>query len=73
MTDASISALSAGCGKLQSINLEGCRSVTDAGVSALSAGCGQLHSINLEGCDNVTNAQVYQRWPTDVVSCAVSI
>ena len=35
VTDASVSALAAGCGQLQSIDLAGCNNVTDAGVSAL--------------------------------------
>ena len=47
LTDAGVSALGAGCGQLQSINLVGCNEVTDAGVSALGAGCSQLQSINL--------------------------
>ena len=49
MTDAGISALSAGCGQLQSINLAGCNNVTDAGILALSAGCGQLQITNQRG------------------------
>ena len=47
VTDAGVSALGAGCGQLQSINLLSCCMVTDAGVSALAAGCGQLQSIDL--------------------------
>ena len=47
MTDAGVSALGAGCGQLQSIDLSYCPMVTDAGISALGAGCGQLQSINL--------------------------
>ena len=35
MTDVGVSALGAGCGQLQSINLHGCSKVTDAGVSVL--------------------------------------
>ena len=35
VTDAGVSALVAGCGQLQSINLSHCIEVTDAGVSAL--------------------------------------
>ena len=58
MTDAGISALGAGCGKLQIINLSCCRKVTGAGVSALCAGCGQLQSIDLRGCRGVTDAGV---------------
>ena len=54
MTDAGISALGAGCGQLQSINLRVCDKVRDAGVTALGAGCSQLQSINLEGCYKVT-------------------
>ena len=50
MTDAGLAALSAGCGKLQSINLAGCGKVTDAGISALGYGCGQLQSINFDHC-----------------------
>ena len=42
MTDAGVTALSHGCGQLQSINLVGCYELTDAGVIALDAGCGQL-------------------------------
>ena len=56
--DTGVSALGAGCGQLQSINLGGCRLVTDAGVSALGAGCGQLQSINLGGCRQVTDVGV---------------
>ena len=41
VTDAGVTALSHGCGQLQSINLTNCL-VTDAGVTALSHGCGQL-------------------------------
>ena len=48
VTDVGVSALSTGCGKLQSINLWGCDKVTDAGISALRAGCGQLRSITLK-------------------------
>jgi hypothetical protein len=33
VTDVGVSALDAGCGKLQSIDLKFCDSVTDAGVS----------------------------------------
>ena len=51
LTDAGITALGAGCGKLQSINLAGCD-------KALGAGCGKLRSINLERCKNVTDAGV---------------
>ena len=47
MTDAGISALGAGCGQLQSIDLGDCEKDTDAGISALGAGCGQLQSIDL--------------------------
>ena len=48
VTDAAdVSALSCGCGKLQSIDLSNCSNITDAGVSALGRGCGQLQSINL--------------------------
>ena len=46
MTDAGISALGAGCGQLQSINLSCCSKVTDAGIIALGAGCGLLQSTN---------------------------
>ena len=53
-----ISALSTGCGQLQSINLHGCSKVTDAGISALSAGCGQLHCIDLSYCDMVIDAGI---------------
>ena len=35
VTDADVSALGAGCGKLQIIVLTDCGKVTDAGVSAL--------------------------------------
>ena len=42
MTYAGVSALGAGCGQLQSINLECYDKVTDAGVIALGTGCGQL-------------------------------
>ena len=45
MTDAGVSALGAGCGQLQSINLSYCDQVTNAGISALGAGCGQLQRI----------------------------
>ena len=45
--DTGVSALGAGCGQLQSINLGGCRQVTDAGVSGFGAGRDQLQSINL--------------------------
>ena len=54
----SLSALSAGCCQLQSINLGGCSKVTDAGISALSAGCGQLKSVNLRCCLQVTDAGI---------------
>ena len=60
MTDAGITALSAGCGQLQSISLWGCTKVTDAGVTALSAGCGQLRSVDVGGCTKVTDA--YRRF-----------
>ena len=56
MTDAGISALGAGCGQLQSINLSDCDKLTDAGISALGAGCGQLQSIYLADCYQVTDA-----------------
>ena len=58
MTDVGISALGAGCGKLQSIDLGGCFKVTDAGVSALGAGCSKLQSINLHDCRKVTDAGI---------------
>ena len=35
MTDVGISALGAGCGKLQNVNLYCCNEVTNVGVSAL--------------------------------------
>jgi hypothetical protein len=35
VTDAGVSALGAGCGQLQFININGCNKVTDAVVSAL--------------------------------------
>ena len=56
MTDAGVSALGAGCGQLQSIDLRGCCEVTDVGVSVLGAGCGQLQVINLFNCHKVTKA-----------------
>ena len=55
---AGVSALSQGCGQLQSINLRGSSQVADAGVSVLSAGCGQLLSIDLTGCRQVTDAGI---------------
>ena len=58
VTDAGVSALSAGCGQLQSIHLARCGNVTDAGMSALGAGCGKLQSINLGDCDMVTDAGI---------------
>ena len=75
MTNAVSSALSVGCGRLQSINLSGCVKVTDAGVVALGAGCGRLQSIDLSGCDDVIRLQmqVYQLWVQDAVSCRASI
>ena len=51
-----MTALGAGCGKLQSINLWGCVQVTNAGVIAFGAGCGQLRRINVAGCNKVTDA-----------------
>ena len=51
MTDAGVIALGAGCGQLQSINLDGCYEVIDAGVIALGAGCRQLQSINIFCCN----------------------
>ena len=56
MTDAGVSALGAGCGQLQDINLDGCNKVTDTGVLALGAGCGKLQSIDLTRCRKVTDA-----------------
>ena len=56
MTDAGISALGAGCGQLQSIDLGCCTEVTDTGISALGAGCCQLQSIIIRGCDQMTDA-----------------
>ena len=47
VTDAGISALSAGCGQLQNIYLKGCIKVTEAGISALGTRCGQLQNINV--------------------------
>ena len=41
MIDVGVSALAAGCGLLQVINLAHCVQVTDAGVTALSHGCCQ--------------------------------
>ena len=58
MTDAGVSALSAGCGQLQRINLKCYKKVTDASVSALARGCGQLQRINLKCCKKVTDAGV---------------
>ena len=51
MIDVGISALSAGCGQLQSIDLGGCDKVTDAGTSALGAGCGQLRALILQAVE----------------------
>ena len=59
MTDAGISALGAGCGQLQRIDLFFCYKVTDAGISALGAGCGQLQSIDLMCCDKVTDIRMW--------------
>jgi hypothetical protein len=58
VTDVGTSALGAGCGQLQSIDLTACSKVTDAGASAWGAGCGQLQSIRLTGCGRVTDAGV---------------
>ena len=58
VTDVGITALATGCGRLQTINIGGCRLVTDAGVTALSHECGQLQSIDLTGCEKVTEAGV---------------
>ena len=58
VTDAGVSALSAGCGQLQSINLSCCNKVTYVGVSALGTGCGQLQYVGLYNCDQVTDAGV---------------
>ena len=55
MTDTGVSALSQGCGQLQSV---GCDKVTDAGISALGAGCGQLQSIDVPHCSKVADAGV---------------
>jgi Leucine Rich repeat len=51
----SISALAEGCGQLQTIDLDGCQSITDIGVSALGHGCGQLQTINLSDCHSITD------------------
>ena len=56
LTDAGVSALGAGCGQLQSIDLSYCCMVTDAGVLALVDRCSQLQRYNLTCCDKVTDA-----------------
>ena len=66
MTDAGVSALVAGCGQLQNIDLGYCDQVTDAGISALGAGCGQLRSIDLKGFDQVTDAGISALCDIDV-------
>ena len=38
-TDASVTALAAGCPQLTSVNLAYCNQITDASVAALAAGC----------------------------------
>jgi Leucine Rich repeat len=54
----SVLALTAFCGKLLSIDLDGCRGITDIGVSVLARGCHQLQSINLGGCRKITDIGV---------------
>ena len=55
LPDVVVSALSAGCGQLESISVGCCAQVADA---ALGRGCGKLQSINLRGCAQVTDAGV---------------
>ena len=56
--DHVVSALSAGCGQLQSIIVALCDKVTAAGISALGNGGGQLRSIDVRGCRKVTGAGI---------------
>ena len=56
MTDAGVSALAAECGKLQDIDISGCKKVTDAGISALAARCGKLQVVIAYSCDKLTDA-----------------
>ena len=62
ITDACVIALSQGCPKLSSLNLDsnlflgGCNQITDMSVIALSQGCPQLSSLNLDDCEQITDA-----------------
>ena len=57
-TDASVTALAAGCPQLTSVNLTACQQITNASVAALAAGCPQLTSVNLYMCWLITDASV---------------
>jgi Leucine Rich repeat len=55
ITDKLISALTYGCGQLQTIDISVCRGITDASMSAMGDRCGQLQAINLRKCDQITD------------------
>merc|ERR1712166_224644 len=64
VTDATISALVAGCPALTNINVSGCNNVTDASFATLAAGCPGLTNVsvnyrdNLSGCRNLTDVSI---------------
>jgi F-box and leucine-rich repeat protein 1 (S-phase kinase-associated protein 2) len=47
------------CGKLQSLNLGWCDSITDDGVTSLATGCPELRALDLCGCVLITGNVQY--------------
>merc|ERR1712166_276449 len=55
VTDATISALVAGCPALTNINVSGCNNVTDASFATLAAGCPGITDVTVVHCNNITD------------------
>ena len=62
VSDVGITALAAGCAKLESLNLTNCDIVTTKGIAPLAA-CASLRALSLSGLDEVF-------WVTEDDHCA---
>eukprot|EP00656_Telonema_subtile_P006602 TRINITY_DN13056_c0_g1_i2.p1 TRINITY_DN13056_c0_g1~~TRINITY_DN13056_c0_g1_i2.p1 ORF type:complete len:245 (-),score=33.38 TRINITY_DN13056_c0_g1_i2:123-857(-) len=58
LSDRQLIDLTNGLGRLRSVDLSWCSSLSDVGVEALASSCHELNRISLAGCKRLTDASV---------------